>query len=55
MPGGDEFLTRFFSMESARLGMSVDQYVQQCAKAAKVYEYYYDLTAPATPGNGQHN
>ena len=47
MPGGDEFLQRFLSMESARLGVSIDRYVQMCADAGRVYEHYYQLTSEA--------
>lgn len=40
MPGGDEFLARFMGMEAARLGITTPQYVQMCADAAKVVEFY---------------
>lgn len=46
MPGGDEFLARFLNTESARLGMTYEQYLKQCTDAAKVYEHYYDITSP---------
>ena len=46
MVGGDAFLERFLSMESARLGMSVDQYVKVCADASRIYQFYYDQSAP---------
>lgn len=42
MRGGDEFLERFLSTESARLGMSPQQYVEQCRKSAEIYQSYYD-------------
>ncbi|WP_223507843.1 hypothetical protein [Pseudomonas sp. BF-B-25] len=47
MPGGDEFLERFLGMESARLGKSPAQYVQMCADADRVYQFYYKLTSDA--------
>lgn len=47
MPGGDQFLERFLGMESARLGLTIAQYVQTCADADRVYEFYYKLTSDA--------
>jgi hypothetical protein len=47
MPGGDEFLERFLGMESARLGKTPSQYVQMCADADRVYQFYYQLTSDA--------
>lgn len=40
MPGGDEFLSRFYSMEIARLGMTADQYTEMCSNAARVVQFY---------------
>ncbi|MFG0356766.1 hypothetical protein [Pseudomonas sp. zbq_11] len=40
MPGGDEFLARFYGMELARLGMSSAQYTKMCADAARVFNFY---------------
>jgi hypothetical protein len=42
MPGGEDFLIRFLSTESARLGMTQQQYMQHCTGANKVYQRYYD-------------
>jgi hypothetical protein len=37
MPGGDEFVTRFWTVESARLGISVEQLSSRCNRATKAY------------------
>jgi hypothetical protein len=42
MEGGDDFLMRFLNTESARLGMSVAQYLEQCRKSGEIYQSYYD-------------
>jgi hypothetical protein len=42
MRGGDEFLERFINTESARLGMTLKQYLEQCRKSSEVYQSYYD-------------
>lgn len=38
MPGGDEFVTRFWAVESARLGKSLQDYSAQCDAAISAYE-----------------
>lgn len=38
MPGGDEFATRFWVAEAARLGLSIEQYSDQCNKAITTYD-----------------
>jgi len=42
MAGGTEFLYRFTNTEAARLGWTVDQYLEHCRTAHKVYQTYYD-------------
>lgn len=42
MPGGDDFLGRFLNTESARLGMTIKQYLEQCRQSTKIYQTYYD-------------
>ncbi len=37
MPGGDEFVTRFWEVEAARLGMTVQEMSDQCDKATISY------------------
>lgn len=37
MPGGDEFLVRFLATETARLGLTAEQFVMQCTKATEFY------------------
>ena len=42
MSGGAEFLERFVNTESARLGMTTPQYLEQCRKSSQIYQSYYD-------------
>ncbi len=37
MPGGDEFIVRFLSTESARLGYKLDEFMKQCPIVVKKY------------------
>ena len=48
LDGGDEFMTRFLLAESARLGMSPQEFMEQCAERTKLYDTWYeiDLDAP---------
>ncbi|MEW8442024.1 MAG: hypothetical protein AB2689_28085, partial [Candidatus Thiodiazotropha taylori] len=38
MPGGDEFVSRFWSVEAARMGISIEQLSQRCDKAVVMYD-----------------
>ena len=38
MAGGDEFVSRFWAVEATRLGMSMQQYSDQCNSAISAYE-----------------
>jgi len=49
MTGGDAFLERFLSTESARLGMTPKQYVEQCRRSNEIYRSYHD-ELEKTPG-----
>ena len=42
MTGGEAFLERFLSTESARLGMTPKQYLEQCRRSNEIYQSYYD-------------
>ena len=42
MDGGDAFILRFLNTESARLGFSVEQYMQYCKDSNTLYERYLD-------------
>ena len=37
MPGGEEFISRFISTESSRLGWTNIEYAENCKKAVKLY------------------
>ncbi len=43
MAGGNEFLGRFWSTESARLGMTTTQYAEHCASALSMYGKFSEL------------
>lgn len=38
MPGGDEFVKRFWSVEAARLGFSMQEYSDHCSQSIEVYD-----------------
>lgn len=42
MEGGDEFVTRFWSVEAARLGMSVEQLSAKCDQSVSAYGKLWD-------------
>jgi len=44
MPGGDEFVARFWQTEAARLGTSVQEMSEQCNRAARVYDTLWKST-----------
>jgi hypothetical protein len=45
MPGGDEFVVRFWSVEAARLGMTVEQLSQRCNESVAAYGTLWDAAA----------
>jgi hypothetical protein len=42
MTGGDEFVVRFWTTESARLGMTLQQYAERCKAAIRLYDRIFD-------------
>lgn len=38
MSGGNEFVVRFWTTESARLGMSLEQYAEHCKRSVSSYD-----------------
>lgn len=44
MPGGDEFVTRFWAVEEARLGQTIEQKVEQCNHAVPIYDQFWKAT-----------
>ncbi|MGQ0645613.1 MAG: hypothetical protein ACT4O3_08995 [Elusimicrobiota bacterium] len=47
LDGGDEFVTRFWSVEAARLGLSVEQLSTKCNQSVSAYGKLWD--AAETP------
>lgn len=43
MDNGDEFIMRFLSVESARLGLTPEQFGNQCKENVSKYIAYYKL------------
>lgn len=41
MPGGDEFIVRFWTTEFARLGKSQEQFIRECELAIARYDAYW--------------
>lgn len=38
MPGGNDFVVRFWAVEATRLGMSMQQYSDQCSESISAYD-----------------
>ncbi|OFW02266.1 MAG: hypothetical protein A3J29_23100 [Acidobacteria bacterium RIFCSPLOWO2_12_FULL_67_14b] len=38
MSGGNEFVVRFWTTESARLGMTLEQYAEHCKRSVSAYD-----------------
>jgi len=38
MPGGDEFILRFIKTEAARLGLTLEAFLDRCASSTKMYK-----------------
>nr|WP_294971551.1 hypothetical protein [uncultured Pseudomonas sp.] len=41
MPGGDEFVARFWKTEFARLGVTQEEYIKNCEKSFELYSNYW--------------
>jgi len=46
LEGGEEFVTRFWSVEAARLGMSVQELSSNCNKSIEAYGKYWNALEP---------
>lgn len=49
MPGGDEFIARFWRTEFARLGKSQDQFIKECEGSIAAYEKFWNLSESKAP------
>lgn len=47
MTGGDDFVERFWSVEAARQGLSVQQLSDRCNKAISAYGTFWNLAGEA--------
>lgn len=47
MSGGDEFVARFWTVEAARLGLSVKQLSDRCNQSIAAYEKLWKAAEPA--------
>lgn len=43
LKGGEDFLARFWTMEAARLGLSLEEFVNNCHKIVEKYNTYYSM------------
>ena len=46
MPGGIEFIERFWTTEAARLGVSLQDYAKQCGEYVEAYKKFSALLQP---------
>ncbi len=46
MPGGDEFVSRFWAVEAARLGLSIQQLSERCNSAVTIYDEFWKSMEP---------
>ena len=42
MPGGDDFVARFWTTEAARLGLSMQQYSDRCDRSIEMYNQIWE-------------
>lgn len=47
LEGGTNFIARFWTAEAARLGMTLEEYAEQCHKVVGSYREFYNMLAPA--------
>ena len=47
MDGGDEFVSRFWTVEAARLGLTVQQLSDRCNEAITAYGKFWDIAGKA--------
>ncbi len=50
MPGGDDFVERFWRTETARLGMSIEDFMKKCNEVVQAYEFFW-AAAEEIPGS----
>lgn len=44
MPGGDEFIARFWSVEAARLGWSAEEMMEKCKFSVSTYDTIWSVS-----------
>ena len=47
LAGGSEFIARFWTTEAARLGMSLEEYAEQCKTVVQSYKDYETMFQPS--------
>ena len=47
MPGGDDFISRFWVAEAARLGLSMQEYSDRCNQAIALYDKLWNAMESA--------
>ncbi len=52
MSGGDDFVARFWGAEAARLGLSMQQYSEQCDQALLAYGRFWEPSLILDGDNG---
>lgn len=49
LPGGDDFVVRFWSTEAARLGMTVQQLSEKCNRSVAAYTQLWSAAESSDP------
>lgn len=49
LPGGDDFVVRFWSTEAARLGMTVQQLSDTCSRSIATYDRLWSAAGSSEP------
>ena len=44
MDGGNEFVTRFWSIEAMRLGQSMEEYIELCKSSVLIYDRIWKIS-----------
>jgi len=55
MPGGEEFLERFWIMESARQGLSIIELAEKCNQSVGMYNIMFSVFQEKPPSNKDEN
>lgn len=49
MPGGDDFVSRFWAVEAARLGKTVEELAKECRQSITLYNTLWEVSSEPLP------